>query len=256
MEHTMLTTQFLPGSLCWIELDSFNIEIAKRFYGGLFGWEFQDQVPEYTFCQVGGRNVAGIGVLMGEAVTSAWIPYFSVEDCEATTRTVEPAGGTVVLQPVELAPQGQTAQFRDPAGARFAVWRPAEILGVDLVNEPGSLTWVGLHAPDSTAVRAFYKSVLGWRFEDRPMGDTTYPLISPAGGDADSSLGGLLPLEPGDVPHWLAYFEVRDCDAAVAGCRELGGTVHAPAEDLKGVGRIAVLADPHEARFAVVTSSA
>ena len=72
----MLTTQFLPGSLCWIELDSFNIEIAKRFYGGLFGWEFQDQVPEYTFCQVGGRNIAGIGVLMGKAVTSAWIPYF------------------------------------------------------------------------------------------------------------------------------------------------------------------------------------
>jgi predicted enzyme related to lactoylglutathione lyase len=250
----MLTTQFLPGSPCWIELDSPNIETAKRFYGGLFGWEFQDQVPEYTFCQVGGRNVAGIGALMGEEVTSAWIPYFQVEDCEATTRSVESAGGTVVLQPVDLAPQGRTAQFRDPAGTRFAAWRPADILGVDLVNEPGSLAWIELHVPDTTALRGFYESVLGWRFEDRPMGDTTYPLISPADGDADLSLGGLAPLEHGDVPHWLAYFEVRDCDATVAGCRELGGTVHVPAEDVKGVGRTAVLVDPHDARFAVVTS--
>jgi predicted enzyme related to lactoylglutathione lyase len=252
----MLTTQFLPGSPCWIELDSFNIEVAKRFYGGLFGWEFQDQVPEYTFCQVGGRNVAGIGALMGEEVTSAWIPYLQVKDCEGITRTVELAGGTVVMQPVSMAPHGQMAWFRDPAGARFAAWRPAGILGVDLVNEPGSLAWIELHVPDTTAVRGFYESVLGWRFEDRPMGDTTYPLISPAEGDADLSLGGLVPLEHGDLPHWLAYFEVRDCDATVADCRELGGTVHVPAEDVKGMGRTAVLADPHDARFAVVTSSA
>jgi predicted enzyme related to lactoylglutathione lyase len=256
MEHAMLTTQFLPGSPCWIELDSPNLEAAKRFYGGLFGWEFEEQVPEYAFCQVGGRNVAGFGALMGEEVTSAWIPYFQVRDCEATTRTIEQAGGTVVMPPVELAPHGEMAQFRDPAGARFAIWRPAGTPGVDLVNEPGSLAWIELHVPGVTAVQGFYETVLGWRFEETPWGDTTCPLISPAGSDrdADAALGALVPLEPGDPPHWLACFAVRDCDAAVARCRELGGTVHAPAEDVKGVGRTALLADPHEARFAVIST--
>ncbi|MEV0592169.1 VOC family protein [Nonomuraea cavernae] len=254
----MLTTQFLPGSPCWIELDSPNLEAAKRFYGGLFGWEFQEQVPEYIFCQVGGRNVAGIGALMGEAVTSAWIPYFQVRDCEAAVRSVELAGGTVLMPPVDVAPQGQMARFSDPSGAAFAIWCPAGIRGVDLVNEPGSLAWIELYVPDTTAIRGFYESVFGWRFEDRRMEDTTYPLISPAGSDrdADSSVGGLAPLDPGDLPHWLAYFEVSDCDAAVAGCRELGGMVHAPAQDVKGVGRMALLADPHDAGFAVIAGSA
>lgn len=256
MEHAMLTTQFLPGSPCWIELDSPNLEAAKSFYGGLFGWEFEEQVAEYAFCQVGGRNVAGFGALMGEEVTSAWIPYFQVRDCEATTRIVEQAGGTVVMPPVELAPQGEMAQFRDPAGARFAIWRPAGISGVDLVNEPGSLARVELHVPGATAVQGFYETVLGWRFAETPWGDAACPLIFPAGGghDADSALGAVASLEPGDPPHWLARFAVRDCDAVVARCRELGGTVLAPAEDVKGMGRTAILADPHEARFAVISA--
>ncbi len=254
----MLTTQFLPGSPCWVELDSFNIEVSQRFYAGLFGWEFGEQKPEYVFCQLGGRNVAGIGLLMGEEVTSAWGPYFQVEDSEATTQAVELAGGTVVLQPVDMTPPGRMAWFRDPDGARFGTWQPAGFSGVGLVNEPGSLSWLELHVPDTTAARGFYETVFGWRFDDRPMGDTTYPLIFPADSDpdAESSLGGLVPLGPGGLPHWLAYFEVSDCDAAAARCRELGGAVLAPAEDVKGVGRVALLADVHEARFAVVTGFA
>jgi len=254
----MLTTQFVTGSPCWIELDSPNLEAAKRFYGGLFGWEFEEQTPEYVFCQVEGRTVAGIGALMGEEVISAWIPFFQVEDCDAITQTVGLAGGTVLMQPVDLSPQGQMARFGDPAGARFAIWWPAGVLGVDLFNAPGSLAWVELHVPDPAPVRGFYEAVFGWRFEDTLMEDTTYPLIFPADSDrdADSSVGGISPLEPGELPHWLAYFAVRDCDAAVAGCLDLGGTVLAPAQDERGVGRMALLADPHEARFAVIAPSA
>ncbi|GAA4513779.1 VOC family protein [Nonomuraea ferruginea] len=253
----MLTTRFVPGSPCWVELDSPHLETAERFYGGLFGWEFEEQVPEYAFCQLGGRNVAGIGALMGEAVTTAWTPYFLVSDCEATSQTVERAGGTVLMPPVDMASQGQMARFRDPAGAEFAIWLPGDVPGVDLVNEPGSMAWIELHGSDTSAVRGFYKSVFGWRFEDARMGDVTYQLISPFGSAPGTgwSVAGLAPLAPGDRPHWLTYFEVPDCDAAVARCQELGGTVRSPAEEVKGVGRMASLSDPHGARFAVITSS-
>ena len=54
---------------------------------------------------------------------------------------------------------------------------------------------------------------------------------------------------------WQPYFEVDDCDEAVARVTGHGGTVTVPAEDVPGVGRFASLADPAGAAFAVIKSS-
>jgi predicted enzyme related to lactoylglutathione lyase len=50
----------------------------------------------------------------------------------------------------------------------------------------------------------------------------------------------------------MPYFEVADCDAAVAKAKELGGRIYAPATDIPKVGRFAVLADHQGAVFAVI----
>jgi hypothetical protein len=52
-------------------------------------------------------------------------------------------------------------------------------------------------------------------------------------------------------PHWLVYFAVADCDAAVAHVSELGGSVKMPPMDVPP-GRFAVVSDPHGALFAVM----
>jgi hypothetical protein len=56
----------------------------------------------------------------------------------------------------------------------------------------------------------------------------------------------------GMPPHWLPYFQVDDTDIIVARAKELGGNVVVPAMDIPNVGRMATLADPQGAAFAVV----
>ena len=53
-------------------------------------------------------------------------------------------------------------------------------------------------------------------------------------------------------PHWLVYFAVEDCDAAVQKASGLGANVIKPAEDIPGVGRFAILKDPQGAAFALL----
>jgi predicted enzyme related to lactoylglutathione lyase len=52
-------------------------------------------------------------------------------------------------------------------------------------------------------------------------------------------------------PHWLVYFAVDDCDAAVKQTEETGGRVIVSAMDIDP-GRFAVLSDPNGAAFAVI----
>ncbi|MET7331516.1 VOC family protein [Nonomuraea sp. NPDC005650] len=254
----MLTTDYLPGAPCWIEVHTPDAEAADAFYTGLFGWQSGTLGPEfmdYRFCQVDGKTVAGISQVTGDEWRPAWVTYFQVPDCDVIAKTIEQAGGTVLFPPSDVEGQGRMAIFADPAGAVFAAWQPGRTKGLDLVTEPGSLGWVELYTPDPAAIRAFYQAVFGWRIEDMPMGDLSYPVISPAEGGETSAIAGIVQLQPGDTPHWLPYFEVPDCDATAAVAQRLGGTLEAPATDVEGVGRMAFLIDPHGARFAAITST-
>ena len=53
-----------PGTFSWAELSTSDVESAKGFYTGLFGWDTEDQpLPDggaYTIARVGGRDVAGL----------------------------------------------------------------------------------------------------------------------------------------------------------------------------------------------------
>ncbi|MGP3965940.1 VOC family protein [Nonomuraea sp. 3N208] len=255
----MLTTHYLPGAPCWVDVNSPDVDRSEAFYTGLFGWQsitLGPQHRDYRFCQVDGKTVAGISHATEDNPAAAWLTYFQTPDADTVAKTVEQAGGTVLAPPLDIEGQGRMAVFADPAGARFAVWQPDETKGLGMVTEPGSLAWAELYVPDFAAARSFYQTVFGWSILDLPMGDLSYPVISPAGGGEETSMAGLVQLEPGDSPHWLPYFEVPDCDATVAMAQQLGGTVRAPSMSVEEVGRMALLTDPHGARFAVITSPA
>src|SRR5690606_5068425 len=69
--------------------------------------------------------------------------------------------------------------------------------------------------------------------------------------------GGVLTLTPqmaggGARPGWMTYFHVDDVDAAVAKATELGAAVHMPATTMDGVGRMAMIADPHGAALYLI----
>jgi predicted enzyme related to lactoylglutathione lyase len=53
-------------------------------------------------------------------------------------------------------------------------------------------------------------------------------------------------------PVWGVYFQVADCDASAAKANQLGAKVCVGPEDIPGVGRFALLADPQGAMFSVI----
>ncbi|WP_433273925.1 VOC family protein [Actinosynnema sp. CS-041913] len=254
----MLTTDYVPGAPNWLDLGSPDIDRTVAFYTGVFGWDFRSFGPEaggYGFFQQDGKTVAALGPLTDEGATSAWTVYFQTADADATAKTAREAGGAVRLEPFDVFTNGRMAQLTDPGGAEFAVWQPGDTAGLDLVTEPGSLGWVELQSPDPAAAREFYHKVFGWTATPMPMSGGEYVVFTLAGGGEDTAFAGVAELQDGHTAHWLPYFEVTDTDAAVAGSGGLGGSVVMPAADFEGVGRMAWLADPFEARFAVITSS-
>lgn len=116
----------------------------------------------------------------------------------------------------------------------------------------GQNVWYELMTTDIEAARRFYTEVVGWKTKawDEAPADSPYSMWL-AG---EKMVGGLmkLPAEAkGAPPHWLAYTKVDDVDAASRQAEKLGGKVlHAPF-DVPKIGRMAVLADPQGATFAV-----
>ena len=114
----------------------------------------------------------------------------------------------------------------------------------------GQFVWCELLTTDPAAAAEFYRRVIGWDAKDSGMTDRQYRILS-AG---DTPIGGLMELpgtarDNGARPGWLGYIGVDDVDAAAARIRQAGGVIHRAAEDIPGVGRFAVVADPQGASF-------
>ncbi|MFE5809624.1 VOC family protein [Streptomyces sp. NPDC056491] len=254
----MLGTDFTTGSPNWLDLGSPDTEAAAAFYGAVLGWDFASAGPEaggYGFFQVGGKTVAALGPLTEEGATSAWMQHFMTSDIQATTKAVRAAGGQVRMEPGDVMGEGWLAHYTDPQGAEFACWQPGKTAGLQLTSAPNSLVWTELHVGDPAADLAFYTGLFGWRSAEMPAPGMTYQVLSTADGDQeDASFGGIAPHMggEGDRARWTPYFHVTDVDATVAVARANGGSVVMPATDLPEVGRIAWLADPAGAVFALL----
>ncbi|MCH0563528.1 MULTISPECIES: VOC family protein [unclassified Streptomyces] len=257
----MLTNRFVDGAPNWVDVGTRDIEGATRFYGALFGWQFRSGGPEaggYGFFQLDGKTVAGGMQTTPEQGPPSWTVYFQSPDAQATAKSAEQAHGRVLVQPMEVMDQGHMALLADQAGVPFGIWQPGRTKGVDVAGDPGSLCWVELYTPDIAAAAAFYRAALGLETSAVPFPGGTYTCVNPAGGGQDTMFGGFVPLadDPSEPDaYWLPYFEVPDPDGVVATARELGGTVRMQPTDFESVGRIAKLADPYGARFAVIRSA-
>lgn len=112
----------------------------------------------------------------------------------------------------------------------------------------GQFVWYEMMAPEVPAALRFYQSVIGWGARDAGLADRGYTVLL-AG---EAPVGGLMETPEaaradGARPGWLGYVAVGDVDGFAARFRQAGGTVHREAEDIPGVGRFAVVADPQGA---------
>jgi uncharacterized protein len=252
-------TSYVPGTPCWVDLATPDIEGAQRFYGELFGWEIPElpnsaEMGGYRRVKLGGRDVAGAMPLMQESQPPAWSTYISVDDADAISRAIQENGGTMIAEPMAVAEYGRLALFTDPEGAFFGIWEPADFAGAELVNEKGAVGWNELESRDPEGAKRFYGAVFGWEFEDHDMGEMTYTEWQ-IGGKAIGGMADIKGRVPDEVPaHWMVYFGSVDTDEAVDKIKELGGQVMFGPVDIPA-GRFAMVTDPHGAAFAVMQPS-
>jgi len=242
---------YQQGVPAWVELVAVDQRKAAGFYADLFGWRIvENPVPDgvYLTTWLGDDVVAGIEARrdgVGE-LPDSWTVYLAVDDVDAATARVEPAGGTVEVPPRDVADLGRWSEVRDPSGALVRFWQAGRRVGTGRANEPGTPIWNELVTPDIPKALAFYAEVVGLGSQSsEQMPD--YVSITNVAGDV---VGGTMnpPME-GVPPHWNVYFAVEDADAGAARIAELGGTTVAPNFDVPGVGRMGVYADPQGGMF-------
>lgn len=253
-------TNYAPGTPCWVDLGTPDLEAAIEFYSGLFGWEvpeseISEQTGGYRRAAKGDGDVAGMMPLMQEGQPTAWTTYVSVADAAATTAAVREAGGQVIAEPMDVLGLGTMAVYSDPTGAVFGVWQPGTFAGAGVVSEPGTLSWNELNTRDVEAAKAFYGAVFGWAYEDAEVEGGSYTTINlgerPVGGMLDQNERGV----PAEVPaYWQVYFAVEDTDATIDQAKEAGADVMVGPVDVPA-GRFAILTDPQGAIFGVITLS-
>jgi predicted enzyme related to lactoylglutathione lyase len=142
---------------------------------------------------------------------------------------------------------------RPPAGAAWNYWSANPGQEEELENMSkniGKFIWYDVMTTDTKAAESFYRSVIGWTAKDSGVPDRSYTLFS-AG---PTMVAGLMPIPvdaraTGVPPCWTGSVAVDDVDAFAARVKTAGGSIRRPPEDIPGVGRFAVAADPHGAVF-------
>jgi predicted enzyme related to lactoylglutathione lyase len=119
-----------PGALCWTELTTSDTAAAEKFYTGLFGWTPKHSAPsagmDYTEFSVNGQP--SIGMMpkpphMPAHIPSYWMPYFQVENTDASVAKAQALGGRVMVPAQDISNTGRFAIVSDPQGAMFAVFQ-------------------------------------------------------------------------------------------------------------------------------------
>lgn len=119
-----------------------------------------------------------------------------------------------------------------------------------MANHHGDFVWYELITPDPDAAQAFYGPMLGWTVKDSGMPGMDYRLAATAESDVAGIMKGS---DDNSMPTaWLGYIGVDDVDKMVTSITDGGGTVHMPANDIPGVGRMAFVGDPQGALFYVM----
>lgn len=255
--------RYPAGVPCFVDTLTGDLEATKRFYTGIFGWEFagpgampDDPPGEYYVARVGGDDVAAVGTLPASALPAAWNTYVSVHSADDVAAEAEANGGTVLSGPFDVPPAGRMAVVADPTGAALCIWEPGQRHGAGRVNEPSAWAMSMLSTDDPRSAQAFYGRLFGWEAEPFEAGPGAnvwlWRLPGYVGGEPQQPVPrdvvAAMTAADGSPPAWSVDFWISDADAAAASASQLGGSVIAPPFEAAGFRRT-VLADPGGAAF-------
>ena len=245
------------GEFVWRDLVTSDPAAARKFYGELLGWTFEETSAfgqPYLLAKQGERYVGGIVQMPSgsDRGGSQWLSYMSVGNLDSALGTVEAAGGKRIVGPTEVSGIGRAALVWDSQGA------PVGLAEVDEQSDGmargygnGEFFWMEYLANDVPAALAFYKGLAGYEVEAHAAAAVPYYLLK----SGTAQAGVFQNPVAGVTPNWLAYVRVADPAALVAKVPALGGRVLiAPNPGLRD-GTLAVIADPTGAVIALQKKS-
>lgn len=255
------------GSSTWTDLSVQDLDAAKAFYTGVFGWSFQDLGEEFGNYSIisnsdgapvgGAMSVAGMTAPDGTALPTGWDVYLTVDDADARLALALEKGAIALSPVMDVGTDGRNVMLKDPSGATIGMWQPGEFEGYEFTGKPGSPVWFELMTHDFDGASAFYSAVFDAQLV--PMGEpmdgeqfrysTNGPGDSATWGLCDAS-GGM----PAEATGWRHYLAVESSAAAIERIRQHGGTVLDGPFD-SPFGRIATIADPEGATFQISAMS-
>jgi predicted enzyme related to lactoylglutathione lyase len=249
----------LLGKVIWHDLITEDLDSARAFYSGLFGWSFEDSEgnrgEDYLLARKDNVIVAGLlGVEMpndGEKY-SRWLPYVSVDDVDAAI-TRSTAAGAAVVAAARNVGFGRVAAITDPEGAVIGLAR-SKIGDPDdqtTAAAPGRAVWTELLADDPAAAAKFYGVLANYdlRVVERRGGQ--YLFLGSGGKDRAGIFQN--PAKGEYQPVWMTAFGVADPAAAAAKAEALGGTIILPVSPELRDGTAAVVTDPSGAVLVLQT---
>lgn len=243
-----------PGTPCWADLWTTDVDGSRRFYSQLFGWEALEPSTEFggywMFERDGAPIAGGMGSMGDMTADNTWKPYFCTDDIEAALKRAEAGGASSQGGAMPVADLGVQALLVDPTGAAFGLWQPGAFHGFRAVGEQGAPSWFELHTADHRTAVAFYRDLFG--YEINPVADTDdfrYFTFRTPGSSED--LGGIMDssrwvLRGGG--HWDIYWHVDNVKTALDRAVSLGGSVK-QGPDNTPYGVLALATDPAGADF-------
>lgn len=131
MAHAQEPKKWTHGAFYWNELNTHDVEAAKRFYADTLGWHFEPMpMPEgmYWIIKSGETLVGGLFEMTGPAFANApemWLGYIAVDDIDARVKTAVAAGAKVMRPAWDIPGVGRMAILMEPGGAGIAWMTPA-----------------------------------------------------------------------------------------------------------------------------------
>ena len=250
----------MTSKFVWYDLNTKQLDQAKRFYGEVFGWTTQSwkpdgapaDMPGYEMIIVGDKAIGGFNVIPDDApAPSHWMGHVIVDDVDAAMARATRMGAQFPMGAMDIPTVGRMGVMIDPQGCVCSLFQPAgDAPTLPAGDTHGMVGWNELIAADVDQAKTFYSEVVGWKWRGGPFQEQMeYWLFG--SGEEGGDVGGMMPKGDMPVAAWLLYFTSKDIDETVAAVAKHGGQVIQPAFEVPTVGRLAICAGPDGSTFGV-----
>jgi predicted enzyme related to lactoylglutathione lyase len=115
----------VAGTMVHVEIPAGDTQKSRDFWGGLFGWQFQEfegSPTEYHMTQFSDSQG---GAITADSSTSGPRVYFDVDDIKASTARVKELGGDAG-EAMPVPGMGWFSINKDVEGNEFGLWQNDE----------------------------------------------------------------------------------------------------------------------------------